>query len=68
MATSNDPDLDLGPPEEAGVRQLQELYERIEAVYALAAAAASQADVVYSSDSTTVMIADAHLGSDTQRA
>ncbi len=50
---------------EAGVSELQELYERIEGTYARAAVAASEAESVHASDSTAAMISYAYLGPDT---
>ena len=52
---------------EAGISELQELYERIEGTYTPAAVAVAKAETVQVSDSTTAMINHADLGPDTPR-
>ena len=47
---------------EAGVAELMELYEKVERVYAEAAASMTENEGVYTSDSTDVVKPVAHLG------
>ena len=53
--------------QEAGISELQELYDRIEGTYARAAIAVAQAETAQISDSTNAMTNYADLGPDTPR-
>ena len=47
---------------EAGVAELMELYEHVEAVYVKASASISESDVAYTLDSTDAAKVNAYLG------
>lgn len=47
---------------EAGVADMMELYDKVEAVYVRASASIAESDAVYTSDSTNEMRRDAYLG------
>ena len=49
---------------EAGVAELMELYEKVEDIYVHAAATIPEGEVISTSDSTSMVMADAYLGQD----